>query len=169
MYFPRTLNRALITWFGCGLAPFAPGTIGSIGALPVCWALAANTSPLFRLIVAIGFTALACLASAQDQAEGTAKDPSYVVIDEVAGMLWATLMISAEWKPMLIAFVLFRVFDILKPPPALFFDRWSKISPSAVRRGAHIVLDDVFAGLFACGSLWLASLLLPHLVTSSSG
>lgn len=149
MYFPKTVNRALITWFGCGRVPFAPGTMGSLGALPLCWLLAANTDPLFRVLVAVGFTAIACLASAQDQATGGQRDPNYIVIDEVVGMLWSTILISAHWIPMLIAFVFFRIFDILKPHPAIFFDRWSKTSLSIARRGAHIVLDDVVAGIYA--------------------
>lgn len=157
MYFPPLLNRALITWFGCGKVPVAPGTAGSIGALPLCWVLCANTSPWFRLVFAMGFTAIAILGSAQDQAEGGKRDPQYIVVDEVAGMLWSTILISAEWLPMLVAFGLFRVFDVLKPPPARTFDRRSKTSPSTFRRGAHIVLDDVFAGLYVLLIMYVVS------------
>jgi phosphatidylglycerophosphatase A len=149
MFLPRPLNRALITWFGCGKVPVAPGTAGSVGALPLCWILAANTTLSFRIVVALGMTAIAILGSAQDQTEGTNRDPQYIVVDEVAGMLWSTLLLAPAWLPMLVGFALFRVFDVLKPFPANLFDRSSKTSPSPFRRGAHIVLDDVVAGLYA--------------------
>ena len=149
MYFPNFLNRILITWFGCGLMPMAPGTTGSLGALPLCWILSANTSLLFRFFFAVGFTAIATLGSAQDQKNSSTKDPQYIVVDEVAGMLWSTLAIPVAWLPMLVAFVLFRVFDIAKPFPANLFDRKSKTSPTALGRGAYIVLDDVVAGLYS--------------------
>jgi phosphatidylglycerophosphatase A len=139
----------LITWFGCGRVPVAPGTAGSVGALPLCWLLAVNTDLTFRIAFACGMTAIAILGSAQDQKEGDRRDPSYVVIDEVAGMLWATLLAPPAWLPFLAAFVLFRALDVLKPFPANFFDRRSKTSPGAIGRGAHIVLDDVVAGLYS--------------------
>ncbi|MBI3541930.1 MAG: phosphatidylglycerophosphatase A [Deltaproteobacteria bacterium] len=146
----------LITWFGCGLVPLAPGTAGSIGALPLCWALAMYAPLWVRLVVAIGVTAIAILGSAQDQLETATKDPQYIVIDEVAGMLWTTLLLDAQSPLSLglgIGFVLFRIFDMTKPPPANLFDRASKTSPSTFRRGAHIVLDDVVAGLYSLAIL----------------
>lgn len=123
----------------------------------MCWVLAEHTGPLFRLVFAIGFTCITILGAAQDQAQGGARDPGYIVADEVAGMLWSTVLIPATWMSMLMAFVLFRIFDILKPFPARFFDRRSKSSPSPFRRGAHIVLDDVFAGLYVLLILYILS------------
>lgn len=157
MYFPKIANQALITWFWCGRIPFAPGTAGSIGAVPLCWVLAEHTSAWFRFVFAIGFTCIAILGAAQDQAQGGTRDPGYIVVDEVAGMLWSTILIPATWSSMLVAFVLFRIFDILKPFPARFFDRRSKSSPSAFRRGAHIVLDDVFAAFYVLLILYVLS------------
>lgn len=148
MYFPRLVNRLLITWFGCGKVPVAPGTAGSIGALPLCWLLSAQADFSLRLSIAVGMTALAILGAGQDQRETSSRDPQYVVVDEVAGMLWSTLLTPAAWQPMLAAFGLFRLFDVLKPFPANWFDRKSKSAPSALHRGAHIVLDDVVAGLY---------------------
>ena len=148
-YFPTSINRLIITWFGCGNIPKAPGTAGSIGALPLCWLAAAYLPIELRIIFAIGMTAIAILASAQDQSYSTNRDPGYIVVDEVAGMLWSTLLIPASWLPMLIGFGLFRILDVLKPFPANLFDRASKTAPSAMHRGAHIVLDDVIAGLYS--------------------
>lgn len=161
MYFPRWANRALITWFGCGLVPVAPGTAGSIGALPLCWAMATYAPLWARIVFATGMTAIAILGSAQDQIElaksgSEARDPQYIVVDEVAGMLWTTLFATPTVYALGAGFVLFRIFDVLKPLPANLFDRASKTSPSAFRRGAHIVLDDVIAGIY--GMLVLALL-----------
>lgn len=87
-FFPTRINYLLVTWFGCGKVPVAPGTAGSVGALPLCWLFLTHTSLLFRILIAVGFTAIAILGSAQDQAENPKrKDPQYIVIDEVAGML----------------------------------------------------------------------------------
>lgn len=148
MFFPTKLNKAIVTWFGCGKVPVAPGTMGSIGALPLCWVLSDNTALSFRIVVASGMTAIAILSSAQDQETTGTRDPSYVVVDEVAGMLWSTLLIPAGATVMAAAFVLFRIFDVLKPFPASFFDRKSKTAVKSIDRGAYIVLDDVVAGLF---------------------
>ena len=149
MFFPTKVNRAIITWFGCGRVPVAPGTAGSVGALPLCWVMAEYANMWVRLSVAIGMTAIAILGSAQDQKEGGSRDPQYIVVDEVAGMLWTTLICGSEWLWLLVGFGLFRVFDVLKPFPANLFDRASKTSTSWFRRGAHIVLDDVVAGIYA--------------------
>ena len=81
------------------------------------------------------------------------KDPQFIVIDEVAGMFWSTLSISAfsfstlsylEWGT---AFIFFRIFDALKPWPVKLIDKLSKDSSSPWVRGAAIVLDDVAAGI----------------------
>jgi phosphatidylglycerophosphatase A len=63
-------------------------------------------------------------------------------------MLWSTLFTAAAWLPMLVAFGLFRLFDVLKPFPANIIDRSSKTSPSWMRRGIYIVFDDVVAGIY---------------------
>ncbi len=163
MFFPRTVNRAIITWFGCGRVPVAPGTAGSVGALPLCWAMAAYCPLMVRIFFAVGMTAIAILGSAQDQKEGASKDPQYIVVDEVAGMLWSTLLCAPYWPTLLLGFGLFRIFDVLKPFPANLFDRASKTSTSWFRRGAHIVLDDVIAGLYVLVILLLLPLLSPWL------
>ena len=69
------------------------------------------------------------------------KDPQFVVIDEVAGQLVALIAVPLAWKSFLAGFILFRVFDIVKPPPVRQLE--------AIPEGAGIVLDDVAAGLYA--------------------
>ncbi|MEW6055387.1 MAG: phosphatidylglycerophosphatase A [Bdellovibrionota bacterium] len=152
MFFPRIVNQWIVTWFGCGKAPWAPGTAGSIGALPLCWLVAEHAPLAIRISVALGMTAIAILAAAQDQKTSSVFDPSYVVVDEVAGMLWSTLFISPTALSLFVAFVFFRIFDIVKPFPAKRFDRLSKTAPAWFQRGAFIILDDVFAGFYAAGA-----------------
>lgn len=157
LIFPRKIREPLVTWFGCGRVPIAPGTAGSLGALPLCWLLSAYADLWLRITFALGMTAIAILASADDQADGGANDPQYIVVDEVAGMLWSTLLIPARMIPMAAAFVLFRVLDVAKPYPASRFDQGSKTSQNAFRRGAAIVLDDVAAGIYAMLVLFAAA------------
>jgi len=71
------------------------------------------------------------------------KDPQFVVIDEVAGQLIALILVPISWKSLLLGFILFRAFDITKPPPV----RWLERLPE----GMGIVIDDVGAGLYALG------------------
>jgi phosphatidylglycerophosphatase A len=81
-------------------------------------------------------------------ARGTGiKDPQFVVIDEVAGQLVALIAVPLGWKSFLAGFILFRVFDILKPPPVRQLE--------AIPEGTGIVLDDVAAGLYALGIMHL--------------
>jgi phosphatidylglycerophosphatase A len=75
------------------------------------------------------------------------KDPQVVVIDEVAGQLVALIAVPLAWKSFLAAFILFRVFDIVKPPPVRQLE--------AIPEGAGIVLDDVAAGLYALAAVHL--------------
>jgi len=75
------------------------------------------------------------------------KDPQFVVIDEVAGQLVALIAVPLAWKSFLAGFILFRVFDILKPPPVRQLE--------AIPKGAGIVLDDVAAGFYALGVMHL--------------
>ena len=75
------------------------------------------------------------------------KDPQFVVIDEVAGQLVALIAAPLAWKTFLAGFILFRVFDIVKPPPVRQLE--------ALREGAGIVLDDIAAGLYALGIVHL--------------
>jgi phosphatidylglycerophosphatase A len=81
-------------------------------------------------------------------AEGAGlKDPQFVVIDEVAGQLVALIAVPLGWKSFFAGFILFRAFDILKPPPVRQLE--------AIPEGAGIVLDDVAAGLYALASMHL--------------
>jgi len=91
---------------------------------------------LVGLILMIGIPAAGIVARESEE-----EDPSHVVIDEVAGQLIALLGVPLYWQSVILSFILFRVFDILKPPPLRRLER--------IEGGAGIVLDDVGAGLYA--------------------
>jgi phosphatidylglycerophosphatase A len=88
------------------------------------------------LVTLIGIPAATLVARAS-----SAKDPQFVVIDEVAGQLIALIAVPLAWKTFLAGFILFRIFDILKPPPVRQLEK--------LPEGTGIVLDDVAAGLYA--------------------
>jgi phosphatidylglycerophosphatase A len=142
------------TFFGAGLGKPGPGTWGSIAAvlLWVAYASLAQPSPqtlLLALLAGIAITILLGVPAATIAArESGRKDPGFVVIDEVAGQWIALLFSPPGWVSAIVALVLFRLFDILKPPPARQLER--------LPAGWGIVFDDVAAGLYA---LLVASLI----------
>ena len=145
---------AVATFFGAGFGRPGPGTWGSIAAV-LLWAAAAwsfRLSPrelLLALAIGIALTLLLGVPAATIvERESGRHDPGFVVIDEVAGQWIALLGCSADWRHGLIALVLFRVFDIIKPFPVRQLEK--------LPGGWGIVFDDVGAGLYA---LIVASLL----------
>ena len=146
-----TLARLLGTWFFTGYFPKAPGTAGSLVALGFAWMLHE-----YHGFTAVGFalSALVLLAPAIWASGRVAidigkKDPQIVVVDEVVGQ-WITLAgaTAFNWKSWLGAFLLFRAFDIWKPPPVHQLER--------IPGGAGIVLDDAMAGIYAALVLFFA-------------
>jgi len=134
--------------FGAGLAPVAPGTFGTLVAVPIELLL----RPL-GLGVRIGAVAVICLIGIWLCGESArrldAHDHPGIVWDEIAGYLLAMLAAPAGWPWILAGFLLFRFFDILKPWPIRELDH-------GMSGGAGIMLDDIVAGLFA-GALLLAA------------
>jgi phosphatidylglycerophosphatase A len=108
-------------------------------------------TPSLRIAAAIALAVLVTLIgipAATAVARGSGKkDPQFVVIDEVAGQLVALIAVPLAWKTFLAGFILFRVFDIFKPPPVRQLE--------ALPEGTGIVLDDVAAGLYALGVMHL--------------
>jgi phosphatidylglycerophosphatase A len=133
------------TFFGTGLLRPGPGTWASAATVLLWWILTRMLPVSFQpgaaitlslLAVAVGIPA----ATRMSRATGL-KDPQFVVIDEVAGQLIAFIFVPISWKSLLAGFILFRGFDIVKPPPV----RWLERLPE----GVGIVIDDVGAGLYA--------------------
>jgi phosphatidylglycerophosphatase A len=134
--------RWLATWFGCGLSPRAPGTVGSLGALPVHFALSSGSGGVHLGVVLL--IAAAGVWAAQEYATFSGEiDPQRVVIDEVAGSLIAMGLVREHGLgAQLAALVLFRALDIWKPWP---IRRLEHLKPP----GVGIMFDDLLAGLIA--------------------
>lgn len=142
------LVKIFATGFGTGYVPAAPGTAGTLVGV----ALAALLAPLplrqLLLIVAV-FCVLAVWIADLAHVYFDHKDPKQVVIDEVAGYLVAVVGHPWSWKLALAAFLLFRLFDVTKPPPCRQAER--------LRGGLGIVADDLLAGLYVSLVLWIVS------------
>ena len=137
----------LATFFGAGNLRPGPGTWGSAAAL-LLWLAAARWAHLTHaelsaatLLAGILATLIGIPAASIVAREAGKDDPSFVVLDEVAGQWIALAAATPRWQEWLLAFLLFRGFDIWKPPPALQFDR--------MHSGFGIMMDDVAAGLYA--------------------
>jgi phosphatidylglycerophosphatase A len=141
----------IATWFGCGYAPAAPGTAGSLAALAIAVLLheyAGFSGWHFLVLAAVLFVPATWAATITAQVTHL-KDPQIVVVDEVLGQ-WISLAgaRTLNWKSYLAAFALFRLFDIWKPPPVRQLE--------ALPGGLGINLDDVMAGAYAALVLFLA-------------
>lgn len=134
------------TWFGAGLMPVAPGTWGSAAAVPFAWLIAWLGGPWVLLAASLVAFAVGVWAAEVYGRHAGIKDASPIVIDEVAGQ-WLTL-VPAPLDPIiyLAGFLLFRLADIVKPWPANWADR-------ALDGGLGVMLDDIFAGLYAALAL----------------
>jgi phosphatidylglycerophosphatase A len=142
-----TSSRAgvVATFFGIGYLRHGPGTWAS-AATTLLWAAIAVALPAtlrtpFAIVLALLVTLVGIPAATRVSRDSRTKDPQFVVIDEVAGQLVALIGVPLAWKSFLAGFILFRVFDILKPPPVRQLE--------ALPEGAGIVLDDLAAGLYA--------------------
>jgi phosphatidylglycerophosphatase A len=141
----------LATFFGAGMLRPAPGTWGSLAALAL-WSvgaryLAASWRTPAALAVVVITLVLGIPAAGFVAREKAEADPHCVVIDEVCGQMLALVAVPLHWNSLLAAFILFRAFDILKPPPVRQLER--------LPGGAGIVLDDVAAGALALGVVQL--------------
>ncbi len=132
--------RAVATAGGAGYSPVAPGTCGTVVAVPLAWACRGSDTWLFVLIaVAVTLVGIAA-AHRADQVWGS-HDSGRIVIDEVAGYLFTVALVDrSSWWVLGIGFIVFRALDIIKPPPVRWIDEH-------VPGGAGVVLDDVAAGV----------------------
>jgi phosphatidylglycerophosphatase A len=156
-----TLAALLCTFGGAGLSPLAPGTVGTFAAVPLAYAIADWSGPIRALLwlclLLLGTWAAQRFCSLLERADHQA-----IVIDEVVGYGIAAWTAGKDSKALFVAFLLFRAFDILKPPPVRQLDRWSKKlaerggSRPALSLGAGVMLDDVLAGFYALGCMLLA-------------
>ena len=131
------LAHVLAVWFGCGHFPVAPGTAGTVGAVPL-YLLLRPRGPAAILIAAVVVTAVGVWAAGIVERRVGTKDPQIVCIDEVAGVLVTWAAAPPTWAGLLAGFVLFRLFDQFKPWPARRAER--------LPGGLGVMADDVVAG-----------------------
>lgn len=137
----------LSTWFGIGLIPGAPGTWGSLAALPMSWFVLKHFGPLGLALVGATLFLIGCWSATVFARRVSESDPSAIVIDEVAAQ--CLVLTAAPLSPgyFIGGLVLFRLTDILKPWPASWADQ-------SLKGGVGIMLDDIFAGAYAWALLY---------------
>ena len=131
--------------FGAGLSPVAPGTVGTLIAIPIFLVLATFSPLIYLTSVAIMFL-VGCWASGLTAEALGVPDHSGIVIDEIVGYLITMIFVPITWYWVVLGFLLFRLFDIWKPWPVSVADR-------RLKGGFGIMLDDVLAALYSLLSL----------------
>jgi phosphatidylglycerophosphatase A len=139
------IHKIVISFFYVGYVKYAPGTVSSLLMLIIFFFIPNNIITQFIFLFSvflIGF----CLCY-YHSLKSAIKDPSFIVIDEVAGMSLSLFMVPKELYLYVLAFILFRIFDIYKP---LVIDKSQKFN-----FGIGIMLDDLLAGLFTSIIIWI--------------
>ncbi len=129
--------------FGSGLAPKAPGTFGTLAAIPIFLLLTMlmpTPLPYAIAVIVMGFAGIYICGKTADDV-GVHDHPA-IVWDEFVGFFITMFMVPVSWQSILVGFILFRIFDILKPWPISFIDK-------NMTGGLGIMFDDVLAGIFA--------------------
>lgn len=143
----KTLAWVVATWFGCGRVPIAPGTMGTIGAVPLYLAAMHVGGRAAVAVAAVVVTLVGVWAASVVARQLGTEDPQIVVVDEVAGMLVTMLPASVvSWRAIGIGFCLFRLLDVVKPWPVRRFE--------ALPSGWGIVMDDVAAGVLGAAVMF---------------
>lgn len=145
----------LATGLYVGKIPKIPGTVGTLVALfPILiyWNRGGEYVLLNQISITLAVFFIGIWASTVVVETFKEKDPEYIVIDEIAGYMVAMIGFPTNWKILLLAFVLFRIFDILKPPPIKYFEKL----PS----GLGVMADDIIAGIYT----WLVMYILVYVL-----
>ncbi|QQR79440.1 MAG: phosphatidylglycerophosphatase A [Deltaproteobacteria bacterium] len=129
------------TGFGSGFAPFASGTWGSLVGL-VFYVLFKDFSSSLYAVTLLGVFAISVWSAEIAEEHFGKKDPGEIVVDEIIGQLVSLAFLPFSWKMTIAGFLLFRLFDILKPFPARWFQ-------DHLKGGWGVVMDDVMAGIYA--------------------
>ena len=147
---PFGLARTIALFFGAGCAPRAPGTVGTLAAIPLYLLISGFSLPAYLAMVIL-VTLVGTWASDRLSRELGQHDHSGIVIDEVAGFLITMAFAAITSFTLVAGFLLFRFFDIVKPWPIRALDE-------RVGGGFGIMLDDIIAGVFAGVCLWFVEL-----------
>ena len=134
--------------FGSGMSKKAPGTMGTLAAIPVYWLFAQTNSVVYALLMlVVRVIGIWICGNAADKLGE--HDYGGIVWDEIAGYLITMCLVPLTWQTIIVGFILFRIFDILKPWPISWLDRY-------VQGGFGIMINDMLAGIFAGALLLLA-------------
>lgn len=137
------LENFFLSFFGVGFIPFAPGTFGTLATMPLIYLIVKLQIPIYFLIpffTTIFIFSIFLINFVQKK--NKILDPSWIVIDEVLGVIiTAPFIVENIWWHYLIIFILFRIFDITKIPPINFFDK-------KVKNGFGVIMDDIVAGIY---------------------
>ncbi|CCQ09350.1 Phosphatidylglycerophosphatase A [Pseudoalteromonas luteoviolacea B = ATCC 29581] len=134
-------HQFLALGYGLGLAPKAPGTVGTLGALPFIF-LTTSWPILAQVIVAVLFSVVGIWACGKTAKDLGVHDHPAIVWDEVAGFFITMMFVPLSWQTLLTGFLLFRFFDIVKPGPIKILDK-------RLKGGWGIMADDILAGIFS--------------------
>ena len=145
----RNLSKFIATFGGVGLFPIAPGTIGSIAGLGVLWAISFASSDSYQiflqLLFLIIFIPIGVISSSAYEKHFGKIDPKEVVVDEVVGIMITLFALPFTWINIIVGFILFRFFDIVKPFPI------GKLQN--IKGGWGIMADDIAAGIVSAAIL----------------
>ncbi len=134
----KFLSKIIATVFFIGYLPFAPGTFGSLAALAFIWIFKPDVLMLFAILIIIFIAGV--LSSHAVEKDTGIKDGRYIVIDEFAGYLVSVIFLPLTAVYLIAAFLIFRFFDILKPPPISNLERMFS-------GGIGVMIDDLAAGV----------------------
>ncbi|MBI5328213.1 MAG: phosphatidylglycerophosphatase A [Deltaproteobacteria bacterium] len=137
----KKLAIFLATGMYIGYSPFAPGTFGSLLGVIICFFLSTAGHLIYGIVLSVGFVVAIWSASIAEK-HFDKKDPGQIVCDEVVGYIIAMFLVPFTLFNVIIVFLLFRFFDILKPFPIGVIDK-------KMNSGFGIVLDDVLAGIYS--------------------
>jgi phosphatidylglycerophosphatase A len=139
-------GEKIITLFSTGIYtgyfPIAPATFSTMTLGVAVYLLMSSLNPLLYAVITLALTPLAVWLSDKSEQIFQKKDSGHIVIDELVGFLITMFMIPFTWTSLIMGFFFFRFFDIVKPPPAHFFNKRS-------RNGLDVVMDDVVAGIYS--------------------
>ena len=155
----RFLVTTIATAFGSGFFPKAPGTAGSVIGVGIVYLVKDWSWPAYSLLwLGIFFTGW--WAALEWSRLHQAKDSQSIVVDEVLGYMIAMAMLPRVASVLWIQFILFRIFDALKPPPIRQLDQWGKKFEIGPIQSLGVILDDILAGLLALGVYYLGKMIL---------
>lgn len=148
----------IATWFGSGHAPIASGTAGSLAALPFAWIIQTSFGNFALLFASVAMFFAGWWASNQYLKFNGGDDPREIVVDEVAGQWLLLSVMVPTWQAYFFGFLLFRVFDVVKPWPVSLADQ-------KIEGGLGVMADDMLAAMYPIIIFMLLSFAAPSLVT----